>query len=134
MQKDFCQKCLICVTSNIDRGIQTQQSSQPNPEKPFEYLQMDFIELNPSEGKKYCLVIVMFSKWVEVFPSSKADSGTVVKALITEIIPRWGIPLRISSDNGSHFVNDAIRKLGSYFGIDLRQHCAYHPASGGAVE
>ena len=96
---------------------------------------MDFIELNPSEGKKYCLGIVdMFSKWIEVFSSSKDDSGAVVKALITEIITRWGIPSRISSDNGSHFVNDIIRKLGSYFGIGLRQHCAYHSESGGAVE
>ncbi|KAK3528206.1 hypothetical protein QTP86_025120 [Hemibagrus guttatus] len=31
-------------------------------------------ELIPSEGKKYCLVIVdMFSKWVEAFPTSKQD-------------------------------------------------------------
>lgn len=27
------------------------------------------------QGKKYCLVIVnMFSKWVEAFPTSKADA------------------------------------------------------------
>ena len=42
--------------------------------------------------------------------------------------------MRIKSGNGSHFVNNAIRKVGSYFGIDLRQLCAYHPASGGTVE
>lgn len=86
-------------------------------------------------GKKYCLVIVdMFSKWVEAFPTSKADSKAVAKALVTEIIPRWGIPKKISSDNGSHFANDVITHIGEYFGIDMRKHCAYHPQSGGAVE
>lgn len=33
----------------------------------------------------------MFSKWVEVFPFSELDAGAVAKALLTEIIPRWGI-------------------------------------------
>ena len=36
--------------------------------------------------------------------------------------------------NGSHFVNEAIQNVSSYLGIDLRTHCSYHPASGGAVE
>lgn len=96
---------------------------------------MDFIELTPSEGKKYCLVMVdMWSKWVEAFPTSKADASAVARALLSEIIPRWGIPQRLSSDNGSHFANEAITQVSHYLGIDIRKHCAYHPASGGAVE
>lgn len=61
---------------------------------------MDFNELTPSEGKKCCLVIVdMFSKWAEAFPTSKQDATAVTKTLIREIIQRWGIPGKISSDN-----------------------------------
>ena len=129
----FC--CVICATNNAGRGIQMQQSAHPPPQKPFDHLQMDFIELTPSEGKKYCLVFVdMFSKWVEAFPTSKQDSAAVAKALIREIIPRWGIPGKISSDNGTPFVSAALKSVGEYFGIEMKQHCAYHPASGGAVE
>ncbi|KAK5916246.1 hypothetical protein CgunFtcFv8_011249 [Champsocephalus gunnari] len=40
----------------------------------------------------------------------------------------------MSSDNGSHFANDAITQIGEYMGMDIRKHCAYHPQSGGAVE
>ncbi|XP_060941493.1 protein NYNRIN-like [Limanda limanda] len=133
--KKFCQKCVICATNNIGRGIHTAQSAHPAPNEPFDHLQMDFIELTPSEGKKYCLVVVdMFSKWVEAFPSSKQDSSAVAKALLGEFIPRWGIPRKISSDNGTPFVSAALKSVGEYLGIDMRQHCAYHPASGGAVE
>uniref|UniRef100_A0AAQ4RBM9 Integrase catalytic domain-containing protein n=1 Tax=Gasterosteus aculeatus aculeatus TaxID=481459 RepID=A0AAQ4RBM9_GASAC len=113
----------------------SSQAAHPPPTRPFEHIMMDFVELSSSEGKKHCPVMVdMFSKWVEVFPSSKQTTTTVAKALISEIIPRWGIPSKISSDNGSHFVNQAITELGAYLGIDLKTHCAYHPASGGAVE
>ncbi len=96
---------------------------------------MDFIELTPCGKQKHCLVMVdMWSKWVEAFPTSKQDSATVAKALLTEIVPRWGIPKNISSDNGRHFVNDAIKQVGQFLGIDMRTHCSYAPSSGGAVE
>ena len=69
-----------------------------------------------------------------MFPAKHATAAVVAKALLTAIIPRWGIPTKISSDNGSHFANEAISKLTTYLNIDMRRHCAYHPASGGAVE
>lgn len=96
---------------------------------------MDFIQLNKSEGKEYCLVIVdAFSKWVEVFAAKTPDAITVAKALCKDIIPRYGIPERIHSDNGTHFVNQVIQKLGKLFHIDLKNHCAYHLQSSGLVE
>ena len=131
-----CESCLICITQNSGRPVKmTGTAAHPPPSKPFEHIMMDFIELTPSEGKKHCLVIVdMWSKWVEAFPTSSQTAGAVAKALLREIIPRWGIPNKISSDNGTHFTNEAITQLGAYLGIDIRKHCAYHPASGGAVE
>ena len=72
----FCHACMICATKLIGRGMQATQAAHPPPDKPFDHLQMEFIELTPSEVKKYCLVIVdMFSKWIEVFPTSKKDTG-----------------------------------------------------------
>lgn len=44
------------------------------------------------------------TKWVEIFPTGSADAQTVAKALLRDIIPRFGIPERIYSDNGPHFV------------------------------
>lgn len=58
----------------------------------------------------------------------------LVKALLGDIFPRWGIPHRISSDNGRHFVGKALEEIGEFLGVKLSTHCAYHPQSGGAVE
>ena len=59
----------------------------------------------------------MFSKWFGVFPTKAAASAAVAKALITEIIPRQGIPKTLSSDSGSHFVYEAIEQLSQYVRI-----------------
>ncbi|KAL3999246.1 mannosyl-glycoprotein endo-beta-N-acetylglucosaminidase [Sarotherodon galilaeus] len=130
----YCKRCLICATNNVGRPVQVNTTARPPPDMPFDHLMMDFIELTPAEGKKYCLVVVdMFSKWVEAFPTKSADSSAVAKALLSEIIPRWGIPEKITSDNGTHFVNQAL-EISKQLGFKLQTHCAYHPQSGGAVE
>ncbi len=75
--------CVICATNNTGRGIHTPQAAHPPPDKPFDHVQLDFIKLTPSEGKRYCLVVVdMFSKWVEVFSTAKQDANAVAKAPI----------------------------------------------------
>ncbi len=107
--ENFCKRCVTCNTHNVARGIKTPLASQPAPAGPFEYLMMDFIELTPCGKQKHCLVMV--DRW-----------------------SKWGIPRKISSDNGRHFVNDAIKQVGQFLGIDMRTHCSYAPSSGGAVE
>lgn len=96
---------------------------------------MDAAELTPSGGKRYCLVNVDVLKWVETFATAKPDSDAVVKPLLRDILPRWGIPRKTSCDNGTPFVSAALKQEGEYLRIELRQHYAYYPASGGlAVE
>ncbi|XP_047231734.1 uncharacterized protein LOC124874432 [Girardinichthys multiradiatus] len=133
--ENYCKRCLICASHNPSRVPAQSQAAHPPPRFPFQHLMMDFIELTPAEGKKYCLVVVdMFSKYVEAFPTKHADSSAVAKSLLTEILPRWGVPEVISSDNGTHFVNKALQEISKLLGFQLKTHCAYHPQSGGAVE
>lgn len=108
-----CQACLICARCNVGKAIKVcDQAAHPPPLQPFEHLIMDFIELTPAGGKKYCLVMVdMWSKWVEAFPCSAQLANDVAKALQSEILPCWGIRDRISFGNGTDFVNYALSKI-----------------------
>lgn len=79
-------------------------------------------------GYKHLLVIVdQLSGWVEVFPTRKADAGGVIKALLKEIIPRYGVPKSIGSDRGSNFTADIINQIYRSLGIERRLHTPYHP-------
>lgn len=60
-------------------------------------------------------MLYMWLKWVKAIPAKHATAAVVAKALVTEVIPRWGIPKKISSDNGSHFVNIAIQHMIEFF-------------------
>lgn len=119
---------------NPQGNLRPQRGKFPAPTYPFQVINMDFIELNQCEGKKFCLIIDAFSKWIELFPTKHPDALTVAKALYKDIIPRYGIPERVYSDNGSHFVNQIVAKIGTMFHIDLKNYCAYHPSSAGLVE
>ncbi|XP_023808656.1 uncharacterized protein LOC101166204 isoform X1 [Oryzias latipes] len=133
--KNFCKQCVTCMRHNPQGNVRPKRGKFPEPPFPFHTIHMDFIELNKSKGLKYCLVIIdAFSKWVEIFPCATQDAITVAKAICKRIIPTFGIPQVIRSDNGTHFVNQVIDKMAQHLCIDLKRHCSYHPQSAGLVE
>lgn len=86
------------------------------------------------------LVIVdRFSHWIEAVPSKGPDVKTVVNILCKEVCPRFGIPHKISSDNGAHFVNKVMKEVTKLLGIKQRLVNVYHyyyrgPYNGPALE
>ena len=111
------------------------QETFPKPTYPFQFIEMDFIQLNKCEGKCNALVVIYkFSKWIEIFPTGHPEAISVAKALCREIIPRYGIPEKMYCYNGTHFVNEVIEKMSRSLGIQIKYHCAYHPQSAGLVE
>ena len=70
-----------------------QEGVQHRGEQPLEDLQVDFTEVKPSRGYKYLLVMVCaFPGWVEAFPTKTEKIPEVTRALLREIIPRYGLP------------------------------------------
>ena len=113
----------ICVRNNpqtsnkITFGITKQGNS------PGEYWQIDFTELPRKEGYPYILVLAdTFPGWPEAFPCRTNKAREVVKVLLKEIIPRFGVPVGRSSDNGPHFIAKIVRQLSKVLSIDWDYH------------
>ena len=67
-------------------------------------------------------------------PNKKETANVVVKKILEEIFPRFGIPKVIGSDNEPTFVAQVSQGLAIQLGIDWKLHCAYRPQSSGQVE
>ncbi|XP_039181971.1 uncharacterized protein LOC120300254 [Crotalus tigris] len=61
-------------------------------------------------------------------------AAEVAKALLHIIIPRYGLPSRISLNNGPEFIHRATQKIAAMLGITWKLDCSFHAQSGGRVE
>ena len=84
---------------------------------------------------RYLLVLVdTFSGWVEAFPTTHKRAHNVAQILLTEIIPRFGLPSSLQSDNGPEFTSKVTQQLVQFLQIPWKFHIPYHPQSLGKVE
>ncbi|XP_030335442.1 uncharacterized protein LOC115605316, partial [Strigops habroptila] len=103
--------------------------------EPGDYWQIDFVELPKTQGYRYLLVGVdTFSGWPEASPCRTNQAKETVKWLLKEIIPRFGVPLGISSDRGPHFTSTIVQEVSKLLGISWNLHTPWRPQSSGQVE
>ena len=102
----------------------------------FDVWGIDFMGPFPSSfGDLYILLAVDYvSKWVEATTCPKNDANTVVGFLQRNILRKFGAPITIINDRGSHFANKVFEKLMSRYGIKHIMSLAYHPQTNGQTE
>lgn len=135
MLQDISNRCMTCAQVNTKRN-QLPQGNRSQGTVPGEFWELDFTEIKPGlYGCKYLLVFVdTVSGWVEAFPTGTETAQIVVKKLITEIVPRFGLPLILGSDNGPAFTAKLSRLISKALNINWKLRCMYHPQSSGKVE
>ena len=77
-----------------------------------------FTEVRPGKyGYRYLLVLVdAFSGWVEAFPAKGETATVVAKDILEEIVPRYGLPVTMGSDNRPAFVSQIVQRLAQALG------------------
>lgn len=127
--------CRECARVNAG-WAKTSQGARARGRRPGENWEVDFTEVRPGlYGYKYLLVFVdTFSGWVEAFPTKSETARVVAKKLLEDIIPRYGVPHILGTDNGPAFVSRVSQSVAKVLGVDWKLHCAYNPRSSGQVE
>ncbi|KAK9021179.1 hypothetical protein V6N11_011180 [Hibiscus sabdariffa] len=102
----------------------------------FDVWGIDFMGPFPSShGDLYILLVVDYvSKWVEAIATPRNDEQTVLKFLHKHIFTRFGVPIAIISDEGTHFDNKLIAKATQRYGIRHKIATTYHPQTNGQAE
>ena len=75
-----------------------------------------------------------FAQWIEAFLCRSEKAKEVIKILIHEIIPRFGLPWSLQSDNGPAFKAAVTQGISKALGIKYHLHCSWRPQSSGKVE
>ena len=135
--KRFCQRCPQC--NQYRRGRPPRQGPlQPLPcGEPWERLSLDITGPHPRSrrGNIYILTAMdNFTKYVEAVPMANQEATSVAKALVDNIIVRYGAPLQILTDQGTNFEGHLFRELCRQLGIDKVRTSSYHPSSNGLIE
>jgi hypothetical protein len=124
------------VQANLIHSHPTTLQNMATP-WPFHTWLLDLISpINPaSEGYIWILVATKyFTKWVEAIPFEKA-TGTAIANFIWEyIICRFGIPHKIVTDNGTHFINKDVRAMTKHYRMKHLKSSLYYPQGNGQAE
>ncbi len=76
----------------------------------------------------------LISRWVEAYPTGRATAAHTAKCLVTDFIPRWGLPDCIASDQGTHFTGQVVKEVSRMLKIKWNLHWPYRPQASGQVD
>lgn len=104
--------------------------------RPLECLAIDYTLLErSSDGKENVLIMTdVFSKFTQAVATKDQKASTVAKVLVHDFFFKFGVPLRIHSDQGRNFEGKVIKELCKLFGIKKSATTSYHPESNAIVE
>jgi transposase InsO family protein len=96
---------------------------------------MDFTEIQLSKTYRYLLVVVCtFTGWVQAYSTHMKKARKVSRVLAKEIIPQFGVPSSIGSDNRPAFISQVVKGISCTVGLTWDLHTRYHLQSLGQVE
>ena len=134
--QEFVQSCPFCQKSRLAMFSQNTIGRSTSAAEPFQAYGMDFVGPLPkdSNNMSYILVVIdMFSRYVELFPTQSVKAEEVVRRMM-ELMGRYGLPESVHSDRGTHFAAKMVQELMSYLKINQEFSLPYRPQTNGMVE
>lgn len=104
------------------------------PGSPFEIVSMDVFEVSIKERKKHFLITVdHFSDFFEIDEFTNLTAKTKIN-ICRKILSRYGIPLKLITDNGTNFVNADFVNFAAEWEFDHKTSSPYHQQANGKAE
>jgi ribonuclease HI len=107
------------------------------PSWPFDAWGIDVIGPCDTSAKGHRFILAAtdyFSRWADAVPLQEVKAGNVINFLERNIIYRFGVPHRITSDNGKAFRAHKTAKFAAKYNIQWNFTTGYYPQANGMIE
>ncbi|MCO5596949.1 hypothetical protein L7F22_051020 [Adiantum nelumboides] len=135
---DVEKRCDDCQRTKTPRGRDDMPLRSMMEARAFAKWGIDFVGPCPPTYKSHAQYIIVvtdyLTKWVEAKATTKNDAKTTAQFLYENIFTRYGLPIEIVSDRGTHFINEVIEQLLDEFMVIHRKSAPYHPQANGQAE
>ncbi|MCO5588022.1 hypothetical protein L7F22_041976 [Adiantum nelumboides] len=137
--EEFVKRCDDCQRTKTPRGRDDMPLRPMMGARAFSKWEIDFVgPIAPPAYKSHAQYIIVaidyLTKWVEAKATTKNDSKTTAQFLYENIFTRYGLPIEIVSDRGTHFINEVIENLLDEFMVIHQKSAPYHPQANGQAE
>jgi transposase InsO family protein len=134
----YIKSCLPCQQHNVGRTKKPGRLCPiDTPEGPFQMIGIDFcgpFKRTPRDNQYVLCITDYFTRWVNAIALPDCSAQTTAQAIFNEYICRYGVPLSILSDQGTHFRNQLMDSMAKLIGYNHIFSTVYHPQSNGMVE
>ena len=133
--ENIIKRCEIYQKNNPKAEKLAKSGLQRSGKYPGEDWEIDFTHMPKANGYSWLQVWVdTFTGQIEVFSCHSEQPKQVIRILIHEITPRFGLPWSLQIDNGFAFKATVTQGVSIALGIDCHLHCSWRPQSSGKVE
>lgn len=132
----WARACVPCQKNKVIRHTKSKVEKISMPSARFTHVHMDIVgPLPSSNGFLYLLTIVdRFTRWPEAYPMRDMTAKTIAEIFVREFIPRFGVPKKVTTDQGRQFEGKLMEELFHLLGAKRIRTTAYHPQANGMVE
>ena len=127
--KTMIQKCEFCAEKAV-RQPKEPLVEKETPDYPFQIVAADLCE---KKGEQYLIVADEYSRYIEICRLRNITSASVIKGL-KEIFARHGIPMELTSDNGTQFDCGMFEEFAREWGMMQVSSSPRHAQGNGAAE
>lgn len=121
-----------CEHCQIHKKAQQKESLHPTPlpDGPWKQVATDILE---EKGVKHIVVVDQYSRYLELMRLYGTTSSAIIQKL-KGVFARWGIPLKLVSDNGPQFSAKEFADFAENYGFEHHTTSPHHHQANGAAE